>query len=185
MPKPTSKTPQKIQRMLALHAEGASAREIAEDLGLGHSTINGWLQEVGLPPNGGQGPRRKRKRAPPGGLPGAMLAKQQRLAQLESPVPSADIAGMLTELHEQLAEQHAFVRYYREGAKAGTATMAELDKAQIIAERLATKIAQLTPQGTEDPEKDPGNLEAAAEVRQRFASLVEAAERQRAEGGAR
>jgi predicted transcriptional regulator len=182
MPKPTSKNPQRIQRMLAMHAEGASAREIAEELGVGHTTINNWLAEAGLPANGGQGPRGRRKRVAPGGLHAAQAETQRRLAELESPTPSTDIAGMLTELHEQLAEQHAFVRFYREGAKAGTATMAELDKAQIIAERLATKIAQLTPQASADPEKDPANLEAAAEVRQRFAALVEAAERSKAEG---
>lgn len=178
MPKPTLKTPQLIQRMIALHAEGASAREIAEELGLAHGTIQTWLRDAGLQPNGGNGSRAHRKRSPPD-------PKQVQLAELEIPTPSTDIPSMLVGLHEELAEQRAMMRRIREATKDGAGNMIALDKAQLICERLATKIVQLTPQAPADPEQDPANVEAAQETRERFRMLVEAAERQKMNGGHR
>jgi transposase len=163
--------------MLALHSEGASARELAEDLGVNHGTILAWLRDAGLEPNGGQGARKGRKRMGPDAAAAAMLEKQKRLAEMEIPHPSTDIPSMLADLHQQLAEAHAFVRYHREATKNGTSSMGDYDRAMVIAERLASRIAELTPKGAVDPATDPSNLEAAAEVRHRLTMLVEAAER--------
>jgi hypothetical protein len=177
MPKPSSKTPQRITKMLAMHAAGGSAREIADELKVGHATVMRWLDDAGLKSNGGQGAREGRRRAAPNGEAAAMLDAQKRLAEMEVAAPSSDIPSMLTALHRELAEARAFITYHREGAKAGTSTMGDYDKATVIAERLATKIAELTPPGTVDPASDPSTLEAAAEVRRRLATLIDAAER--------
>lgn len=173
MPQPSRKTPQRMKRMLELHAEGASGRELAEAMGVSHTAIRKWLSEAGLEPNGGQGARKSRHREPPDAAAAKMLDKQKRLAEMEIPHPSTDIPSMLADLHQQLAEAHAFVRYHREATKNGTSNMGDYDKAMVIAERLATRIAELTPRGKVDPASDPGNLEAAREVRERLAMIVE------------
>lgn len=159
--------------MLELHAEGASARELAEALAVSHPTILDWLRDAGLEPNGGQGARKGRRRAPPDAAAAKMLEKQKRLAEMEIPQASTDIPSMLADLHQQLAEAHAFVRYHREATKNGTSNMGDYDKAMVIAERLATRIAELTPRGKVDPASDPGNIEAARAVCERLEMIVE------------
>lgn len=173
MPQPSRRTPQRIKRMLELHAEGASARELAEAMGVSHTAIREWLREAGLEPNGGQGARKNRRRAPPDGAAKKMLEQQKRLTEMEIGHPSTDIPSMLADLHQQLAEAHSFVRYHREASKSGTSNMGDYDKAMVIAERLATRIAELTPRGKVDPASDPGNLDAAREVRERLSMIVE------------
>ena len=62
MPAATKKTPVVIKKLLDLHERGASGREISEALDLTPPTISRWLKELGLEPNGGNGPRRGRTR---------------------------------------------------------------------------------------------------------------------------
>jgi hypothetical protein len=162
--------------MLELAAAGASAREIAEVLTVSHPTILEWLKDAGLEANGGQGARKKRKRSAPDGDAARLLDQQKRLAEMEIPDPSKDLASMLADLHEQLAEAYAFVRYHREATKSGTSNMGDYDKAMVIAERLATRIVELTPSAPVDPANDPANVDAAADVRRKFARLVAKAE---------
>jgi transposase len=176
MPQPSRKTPQRIKRMLELQSGGASSREIAEALKVTHPTILEWLEDAGLKANGGQGSRTKRKRSPPDAAAAKMLEKQKALAEMEIPDPSKDLASMLADLHEQLAEAYAFVRYHREATKSGTSNMGDYDKAMIIAERLATRIAELTPSAPVDPANDPSNVDAAAQLRRKFGRLIEKAE---------
>jgi hypothetical protein len=159
--------------MLELHAEGASARELADALDVSHPTILEWLSDAGLEANGGQGARKGRRRDLPNGAAAKMLEQQKKLAEMQIPHPSTDIPSMLADLHQQLAEAHAFVRYHREATKSGASNMGDYDKAMVIAERLATRIAELTPRGKVDPASDPGNLEAARAVRDRLEMIVE------------
>jgi transposase-like protein len=176
MPMPSRKTPQRITRMLELHARGASAREIAEEVGISHGSVIAWLKDAGLKPNGGHGTRTRRERITPQGAAAKLVDQQKRLAELEIGAPSIDISTMLVGLHRDLSEARAFVRFHREGAKAGTSSMGDVDRAMVIAERLATKIRELTPAASLDPERDPANLAAAEETRRKFERLVESAE---------
>jgi hypothetical protein len=134
------------------------------------------LEDAGLEANGGQGDRKKRKRSPPDAAAAKLLDQQKRLAEMQIPDPSRDLATMLGDLHEQLAEAYAFVRYHRDAVKAGTSNMGDYDKAMTIAERLATRIAELTPSAPVDPANDPSNVEAAAQLRRKFGRLIEKAE---------
>lgn len=177
MPKPTLKTPARIERMLALHREGHSAREIARLLKVGnHGTINDWLRDAGLKPNGSN--RNGNAREPPGEAEASLAAAQQELAELATgPVPR-NLDEVLERLRGDFALAQAFVRSTMARATKGHASMAELEKAIKIEDAFATRIRELTPHEPPDPEKDPHNVEAAAAVRRKFALLVETAERE-------
>jgi Homeodomain-like domain len=182
MPTPTSKTPQRIERMVAMHEAGASAREVAEEIGVSHSTVNGWLKDAGLEPNGGLGDRKRRERTAPGGAAAAMLKAQKAIAELTTAPTPGQTTDTIAELQDSLALINGVTRYYEQEIRKGTADIGQLDKAMAVKKRLLTEIKELTPRVPMDPEKDLGNVEAAAETRQRFASLVEAAERQQRNG---
>jgi len=177
MPTPTVKTPARVARMLAMHRKGASAREIADELKLTHPTIAAWLKEAGLEPNGGTGARKGRRREEPDAVDDAAAAAQQKLNELAARPAPADMKGVLERLREDFGDVSALVEYHIAGAKNGTSTMAELDKAIAIQDRFAARLVELSPRDAPDPASDPANLEAAAEVRRKFAALVEAAER--------
>jgi len=177
MPGPSRKTAQLTARMLELHAGGASAREIGEALKLNHHTIVKWLGDAGLEPNGGHGTRRDRRRPTPAGTAAALVDVQKALADLaDAPAPT-DHAGVLARLRKDFGLVSALVEFHIDGARKGTSSMAELDKAIAIQDRFASRLAELAPRDPPDPASDPANLEAAAEVRRRLAALVEAAER--------
>jgi transposase-like protein len=177
MPQPSRKTSQRIERMLAMHAKGASARELADELGVNHGTILAWLRDAGLEPNGGQGARKKRKRTLPDEAAQKLVEKQRRLAELEIPEPTRDLASALAAAHAYYVEQLEWCRAFREDVRNGTKTMTDLSSAQLMAERFLTKIRELTPQDDVDPAKDTGNLGAARETREKLLGLVEAQER--------
>lgn len=183
MPKPSSKTPQRIATMTAMHAEGASAREMAESLGLNHGTILVWLRDLGLEPNGGQGSRRTRIRRNPDEAAAAAADAHRALARLSVVPPGAELGDSLSALRHHQTIARRLVEYHFKRANEGHTAVGDLDKAMNLEDRIATRIAELTPVAPADPETDPGNLEAAAEVRARFARLVESAER--SEGGRR
>lgn len=178
MPAPNRKSPAKVARLLELHKQGASAREIADDLGLGsHMTALAWLRASGLEPNGGHGTRKARHRAGPNGVVGKLADAQLKLAELAKGPAPRDLGEVLARLREDFALVSALVRFHVERAGQGQSTMAELEKAIRIQESFATKIRELTPQET-NPDHDPANMQAAGEVRTRLALLVDAAERE-------
>ena len=178
MPTPPKKTPQRVARMMAMHGAGASAREIGDELEVSQTTAAIWLREAGLTPNGGSGSRKDRRRSPPGAADSALAGAQKDLAELAaSPVPT-DLAGVLARLRENYALVSALVEFHVDGARKGTSSMAELDKAISIQERFAVKIQELTPAALPDPESDPTNVHAAASVQQKLATLVDVAERE-------
>lgn len=183
MPKPTSKTPQRIERMIAMHQAGASTREIGEELGLGHTTIAEWLRDAGLEPNGGHGSRKKRKRPPLPGVAAAMAEAQRALAEAaNAPAGSVD---PVAKLQKSLAIVDGVIAYVEVGIRNGTSTIHDLQKAMAVQKELLWRIREITPVTPPDPSHDPSNIEAATETRERFRQLVEAAERQRMNGGHR
>lgn len=177
MPTPSRKTPERIATMLRMHSQSASAREIAEAIGVSHAAIQTWLADAGLKPNGGQGSRKGRARPAPAGAEAALLGAQSALADLAVAPAPTDLPAVLARLRANFGLVSALVEHHVQGARAGTSSMAELDKAISIQNRYAVQIAELTPREAPDPASDPANVEAAAEVRRRLASLVEAAER--------
>jgi len=177
MPQPSRKTPQRIERMLAMHSKGGSSREIADELGTNHGTILNWLRDAGLEPNGGQGGRAKRKRIPPDEAAQKLLDNHRRLAELEIPEPTRDLPGALAAAHRVYVEQLEWCRALRDDVRQGKTTMTDLNNAQLMTERLLTKIRELTPREAVDPAKDPANLGAARDTRDKFLGLVEAQER--------
>ncbi len=177
MPSPSRKTPHRIARMFEMHGQGASTREIGDELKVSHTAIVGWLADSGLSPNGGNGKRNGRRRVPPGGADGALTAAQKALADLASTPAPADLDEVLERLRENYGLVCALVEFHVKGARAGTSTMAELDKAISIQERFAVQISELTPHEAANAENDPTNLEAAAAVRAEIESLADVAER--------
>lgn len=176
MGQPSRKTPNRVSRMLELHKSGASAREIAEGLGIkSHKTVVRWLHDMGLEPNGGNGSRDGRRRAPPNGVAGSMTEAQKHLAQLtDGPVPK-DYAGVLDRLRANFAMVAGLVEFHVKAAKTGGSTMGELEKALAIQDKFAVKIKELTPPDAGDPEDHPDNAEAAQKVMERIFGAVQEA----------
>ena len=160
-----------------MHAAGASAREMAEELGLNHGTIAIWLRDMGLEPNGGQGSRSTRSRRPPDAAQAAAAEAHRALARLSVVPPSAELGDSLSALRHHQTIARRLVEYHFKRANEGHTAVGDLDKAMNLEDRIATRIAELTPAAPADPETDAGNVEAASEVRGRFARLVETAER--------
>jgi transposase len=177
MGKPSTKTPQRVARMIDLHAQGASAREIADDLDVAHGTILSWLEDSGLKPNGGQGARKGRARVSPEGPAAAMAEAQKKLAELTSGPAPANFGEVLERLRKDFGMFSGLVEFHVEGARDGASSMDDVAKAIRLQKEYAVWIRELTPREPESPESDPANLEAAATVRRKLASLVEAAER--------
>jgi transposase len=176
MPKPSSKTPERIAKMIDLHRDGASAREIAEALKLTHGTILNWLEDAGLKPNGGQGARKGRERTTPTGAEAALAEAQQKLAELTSGPAPANFGEVLERLRKDFGLFSGLVEYHIEGARLGRSTMDDLSKAIRMQREYSVWIREVTPREPEKPENDPSNLQAAAEVRRKLASLVARAE---------
>jgi hypothetical protein len=163
--------------MMLMHRDGASSREIGEALGLNHNTILNWLDDAGLTPNGGNGARKSRRRILPDAAAAAATEAQRALAKL-SLVPSADeVPDAVATLRLQQSIARELVQLHFERVQKGTTTVEHVAKAMSLEERIATRIHELTPREPIDPEIDPTNLEAAAEVRAKLLRLVEAAER--------
>lgn len=177
MPAQSRKTPDRIARMMALHREGKSAREIAEGLGISHGAVTQWLKDSGLVPNGGQGPRNGRARKEPNGAGQIIAATEQALAELKAgPLPT-DRAGAVEYLRVRLGQVSALAQQFGALARSGSTGMADFVGAVKLEQSLAAQIAELSPREVHDPQTDPANVEAATDVRRRLEGLVEAAER--------
>jgi len=176
MPRPSLKTPQLIERMLALHSAGASAREIAEQLDINHRTATLWLRDSGLRPNGGYGRRGTRERVEPEGIEAAVVAAQQSLAELATTAP-ADASDRMALAAKSLALIQTLLRQEGDRLQAGHGKINDLGKRLEIENMLATRIEEFRPRAAPKPEEDISNLEAASETRSKFAALVESSER--------
>lgn len=177
MPAPYRKTHARVERMLELHAKGASAREIADELGVGsHATILRWLADAGLKPNGGQGARKVRARADLDVMAQKLLDAQKELAELSKGPPPKTSGEMLERLLRQFHEMQALVLLHMKRAGQGQSTMAELQKAMQIQDWFTTRITELTPAAPPDPSADPANTAAADRTREKLALMVQSAE---------
>ena len=177
MGRPSLKTPQLIERMFTLHSAGASAREIAEQLGVNHRTATLWLRDSGLRPNGGYGHRATRERVEPDDAAAALIAVQQSLAELESGAAPGDITDLLAFVNESLALTKSLLLCESNELKSGRGDINKWGKLIQIQQQLLTRAVELRPRDAVKPEDDVTNIESAAETRAKLASLVESAER--------
>jgi hypothetical protein len=169
------KTPQRIALMLKMHREGASAREIGGALGISHVAAAQWLTSSNLVPNGGHGSKKKRVRRELSPTDEIIAGAQQSVAEIEDDIP-LDQVGALAHLTKRLHEVSAITNAYSAaGRKAGSVLMGDLDKAIKLEQALCTQIAALAPAKPPDPENDPSNVQAAAEVEGKIMRLADAA----------
>lgn len=176
MPAPTTKTPKRIERMLAMYQDGASAREIARALGgLSHVTVTKWLHDAGLKPGGGNGHGAKKAAARVDDMSSAMAEAQRQLAELASRPPPKDYAGVLERMRANFGLAAAFVEFQFAQAQVGRTTMTEVEKAVKIQDAFAVKIRELTPREEPDPEESVDASNAAAALIQKVMSTVQAA----------
>lgn len=183
MPHPSARTPAKSAKMIAMHRDGASAREIADALGVDHRTVRTWLRDAGLEPNGGAGKRTSRKRPEPDAATSALADTASDLAEFGSGPPPRDRAGALAHLGRRLSQISTLADMLGEQAKSGDANPQQLATAVKLESELASRIVELTPADVPDPDKDPTNLDAAATVRRRFEKLVVACEERERDTG--
>src|SRR5215831_6363713 len=145
MPRPSLKTPQLIERMLALHSSGASAREIAEQLGINHRTATLWLRDSGLRPNGGYGHRATRERVEPDDAAAALIAVQQSLAELTAAPLPGDATDLLANVNETLALTQSLLVCETTELKAGRGDVNKWAKLIQIQQSLLTRAVELKP----------------------------------------
>src|SRR6185369_680669 len=142
-----------------------------------HGTINRWLAEAGLLPNGGNGDRARRPRRELDDAAKVIVGAEHALAEMDAGPTPRDRVGAIDYLRRRLEQVSRMAQQYGAQAAAGATGMADFERAIKLEQSLAAQIAQLSPQEERDPEHDPTNVEAAAETRRRLVSLVEAAER--------
>lgn len=177
MARPSLKTPQLIERMFSLHSAGASAREIAEQIGISHRTVTIWLRDSGLRPNGGYGGRATRERVEPDDAAAALIAVQQSLADLESGPRAEDMGDLQANVNESLALTASLLACETSELKAGRGDINKWAKLIQVQQALLTRAVELRPRDAVKPEDDVANIESAAETRAKLAALVESAER--------
>jgi hypothetical protein len=172
MPTISRKTPAKIARMIAMHGEGASTREIADDLKVSHTTVAAWLRDAGLEPNGGDGARKDRKRSEGEGISPEVAAAVREVDELGTPPIPRSRDEALTHVRARLAMCSKLIEQQARGLPTGASNPATLYKLGQWERELRAEIAELTPRATPDPDTDPTNLEAAAHVRREIESTV-------------
>lgn len=183
MPHPSARTPAKSAKMIAMHRDGASAREIADALGVDHRTVRTWLRDAGLEPNGGGGKRASRKRPEPDAATNAIADAHADLDALGSGPPPRDRKGAVAHISRRLEQISLLADMLGKQAEDGNANPQQLATAVKLEVELASRIVELTPADVPDPDKDPTNLDAAATVRRRFEKLVVACEERERDTG--
>jgi len=178
MPADTKLTETMLAKLLALHAKGASTREIAENLDVGKTTVGRWLEERGLEPNGKPGPHRaaakataKAAPAAPSGLP--ELA--QKVAAAEAALASPGAPELV--IRRRLAEVMTLLDHEKTKIEKGTGSITAYKHFTELERTYVRELHAIQPPPETDPEKDPTNREASARVGQKLAELVADAER--------
>lgn len=179
MPAPSHKTSKRIARMLAMHRKGASSREIAEALDVAALTIRRWLRDSGCEPNGGHGPRDRRRRIPSKETDETLRAAAEARARIIGTVANGDAPKDRASAYEhkraRTAQLSALTDAVAHDVAMGRATPATLAGLMKLEQVSLLDLAALAPPPPPDPQND---IEAAATVRQRFALLVDTAERE-------
>jgi transposase len=170
----SKKTPEGIRTLVVMHREGASAKAIAQTLGVSVPTAIAWIRDQGLEPNGAS-PSRQQEAAV------ARAAVAEALEGLDAdegePSDAADAAAETVAAVLKNARRFSrIVERVLVAAEVGDAPpklVAELIDAQ---RRIAAQLVELVPPAPPDPQHDPTNLQFAAETGQKFAALVRRAE---------
>jgi hypothetical protein len=147
MPRPSLKTEYRVNRMLEMHRDGRSNREIAAEIGVTHTVIGTWLKQAGV--------AREAPASPPG-----------------EPQDAPATAGALDVIAQRLAAVRGTLARLTPMFERGEYDATPYEKLVRLETWLASQLAQLTPPEPPDPEKDPTNLAEADRVRQRFERLV-------------
>ncbi len=175
MPAPSKKTKANITRLREMHAVGGSDREIGEALGIHHSTIASWREDMGLPAVGGGGPRSTRARTVV--TPEARAKKTEAaevLSQGAEDLPAGEDATSIVKA--RLATVRALLTALEPKGEDGDYPATSWARLAELEAKLAAALAELTPPTPVDPERDPANAEAADTVRRKLARLVGVAE---------
>lgn len=161
--------------MLELHAAGASARQIAEDVGLSDRAVRNWLADKGLEANGRGGkPRVKPKPRPE---PETLEAAQQAAAALIEPTPvGSDRQSALQLVTARLSFVRSLIDRLAPAVQLDEYPASAWGQLVRLEGELATRVAELAPAEAPDPESDPANVDAAAMVRAKLARIVAAQE---------
>lgn len=166
----SKRTAANVKQIRALHASGASVREIAEGIGVSHPTVSRWMRELKLTPNVSVGPRASRERTrsalPPEVQAAAEIVVSEGVDELDS---VGGLDARLAEVRRLLAVIARAVES-GEGSAPSYASLSKLE-ADLLAAR-----AKLTPPAPPDPEVDPLNVEAADACRAKLERIVRRAE---------
>jgi len=180
VPSPSRKTKARINEMRRLYAKGSSNREIGEVIGVSHATIKTWLAEDGLEGNGGHGARAKRKRVSKDTAEAAFAeaaAAGEEIARRVGLVTGEEAAHDAASAHEhqreRLQQVSRLADLLAQGVAAGEANPATLAAVMKLEQDAAERVVVLAPRTPQDPARDPHNIKAVDETRQKLARLVE------------
>lgn len=166
----SKKSPALIRRMIDLHAQGGSAREIAETLGLGHQTILRWLREQGRTPNGTQPRRDTRERTTPAANVDSLVADAEReVAELDGrapgPAPLRNAENRLTQIRKTLDARY-------DDMLAGTFPPATYNALAKLEMQYSTLVAQLAPAPTADERNAAATAESLDRMMAKLHKLI-------------
>lgn len=184
MAAPSKKDAQKLGRVLELHKQGMSAREIRDELAkgaapIGLMTVTRWLKDSSLKPNGGAGRREGRERVDmPAPVRSAVLAAAEAVA---APMPEdgapLDEVRELRRRHRKVADElGSKISEVGADSPIGLTLLEPWGKVLERAAKLGALEQALVPPIPPNPADDPVSVEAAEELERRFAAAVSAAE---------
>lgn len=179
MPADKKITPTLQKRLVRLHEAKKSLRFIARELEISVETARRWLDERGLKAHGtnhgGGHPRATKMRSEPTQDEAKRLAAEIAKAEAELDGPGA----AKTVLRRRLAMVRASIETHYQSFIAGTFPAAAFERLTGLERRYALALQEIEPPAKDDPEKDPGNLEAEERLTQKLEALIARTDRER------
>lgn len=164
MARPSTMTPGKIAQMEAMLGEGRSSRDIAEAMGLSHTTVQRWAA--------------KRARVAP-----TLSQDASEVAELVGrPVPRPGDPEALQEARARAAMVQRLLERLTPAVVEQTFPATSYVTLARYGDELARVIAELTPPAPRDPNEDPDVLESERILVARVERMIEEAEAKRRAG---
>lgn len=151
-------TPQKIARMEELLGAGKSSRDVADEIGVSHTTVQRW----------------EAKRAKVTSTPAADAAEAVSIVQRPMPRPGDPEA--LTEARARAEMVQRLLERLTASVEAQTFPATSYVTLARYGDELARVIAELTPPAPKDPNADPDIIESEKTLVQRIEKMVSEAE---------
>lgn len=158
-------TPKKIDQLRAMLSQGKSSRDVAEALGVSHTTVQRWEAKVAR------------------AAPTLAQDEAEATALVDRPLPRAGDPEALLEARTRAAMVQRLLERLTPGVVDQTFPATSYVTLARYGDELARVIAELTPPAPKDPNEDPDVIDAERTLIARIERMIEAAEERRRSAG--